>query len=64
MNQSTIDPGDTDGNDIIYTRIVECLSILEQFIHGCPRETSPFVEKIVKSTINLIAFDPNMQVDE
>lgn len=37
INAKDIDPGDSEGNDLIYSRIVECLSIIEQMIHGCPR---------------------------
>lgn len=29
INAKDIDPGDSEGNDITYSRIVECLSIVE-----------------------------------
>ncbi len=62
IHAKDIDPGDSEGNDIIYSRIVESLGIIEQLIHGCPREMSPFIEDIVQLVVvRLLAFDPNMQ---
>ena len=62
INAKDIDPGNSEDNDIIYSRIVECLSIIEYLIHGCPREMGPYIEDIVSLVVTkLLAFDPNMQ---
>jgi len=41
-----------------------CLSTFESFVKKCPKEITPYVEKILELSENLISYDPNYTYDE